>query len=308
MKARPAALILTLCAIACAAGASSAGGFDGDGQASFETYLRSTLRDVQSSTEPDASVRHAEEAPVKPKSTLRAVLLSALVPGLGEIYVGGKRGYVTGGVFVGIDVISIYKFYELNSEGDDLRAEYRDYARRYYDSVRFEAYVKDTIAAVNPNFEYCQIGDQYDPAKCDSLVDYYFPLADPATDDDFYEQIDTADRFAFGWTDWVHQPEYVNYWNQWEDPEGPIPSEIETETARRLTYRSMRNDANDAYASADKFAWIMVIGRVVSMVDALILTRAHNSRLASLGSNVNLSFQVKSITDPAFKVGVKMRF
>jgi hypothetical protein len=105
----------------------------------------------------------------------------------------------------------------------------------------------------------------------------------------------------------VHKDIYENAWNTW-DPNSRIPEVVETETARRLTYRDMRNEANDTYSSADKFAWLMLITRVVSVVDALILTRIHNSQIASLGSSMNLSFQVKSITDPAFKVGVKMRF
>ena len=291
--------------IVCSAGACRSGELRANAQGTFDAYLRTTLRQVEVPQEPDASLRHTQETPVKPKSTVRALLLSALLPGLGEIYVGGTRGYVTGGVLVGIDLVSFYKFYDLNRQGDDKRDAYHEYARQYYDRVRFNAYVKDTVAAVNANFQYCHTGDEYDPVKCDSLIDFYFPLAE---DDDFYEQIDIGDRFAFGWVDWVHEPQYVSYWNQWENPEGPIPEGIETQTARRLTYRSMRDDANNAYSSADKFAWIMVIGRVVSMVDAVILAKAHNSRLASLGSRMNLSFQVKSITDPAFKLGVKMRF
>jgi hypothetical protein len=278
-----------------------------DASHAFHTYLRTTLREVEVPREPDASVRHTREEPVKPKSPIRAMLLSALVPGLGEMYVGGNRGYVTGGVLMGVDLLSIYKFYGLNRDGDDARDAYRDYADRYYDRARFEAYVIDTVAASNPNFStYCDgKSGEYDPVKCDSLIDFYFPLAQ---DDDFYEQIDVVDRFVFGWVDWMHRPEYVNYWNQWEDPEGPIPPGVNAETARRLAYRSMREEANDLYSSADRYAWIMVIGRVVSMVDALILARAHNSQVAMLGSRMNLSFQVKSITDPAFRLGVKMRF
>jgi hypothetical protein len=286
-------------------GAPAGKGFDGRHLA-FHAFLRSTLRNIEVPQEPDASIRHTREVEVKPKSIVRAMLLSALVPGLGEIYVGGRRGYLSGGVLLGIEAVSLYKYYDLNGQGDDLRDAYRDYADRYYSRDRFIKYVRDTVAAVNSNFEYCDVGGgQYDPDKCDSLIYYYFPLTER---DDFYEQIDINDRFAFGWSDWVHLAQYVNSWNQWEDPEGPIPGDIETRTAHRLTYRGMRNDANDAYASADKYAWIMVIGRVVSVVDALILTRAHNSRIASLGSRVNLSFQVRSITDPAFRVGVKMRF
>lgn len=305
MMVKPATVVIAGLVLACAVGACRADGCQAKSSWAFDAYVRSTLRQVEVPQEPDASLRHTREAPVKPKSPLRALLLSALMPGLGEIYVGGRRGYVTGGALVGLDLISIYKYYDHNKDGDEKRDAYREYARLYYDSARFTSYVRDTVAAVNADFGYCQTGDNYDPVKCDSLIDFYFPLAE---DDDFYEQIDIGDRFAFGWSDWVHQPEYISFWAQWEDPEGPIPDGVDTATSRRLTYRSMRQDASDAYSSADKFAWVMVIGRVVSMVDAVILAKAHNSRLAWLGSRVNLSFQVKSITDPAFKLGVKMRF
>lgn len=301
-----AAVLLGVLVISSAVGDCLGSGVSAGGSRSFDTYLRATLRDVEApQQEADASIRHTREEPVRPKSPVRALLLSALIPGLGEIYVGGRRGYVTGGVLAGIDLIAVYKYYDLNREGDDRRDAYREYARLYYSRARFEAYARDTVAVVNAEFGYCQEGPQYDPVKCDSLIGFYFPLAH---DDDFYEQIDIGDRFAFGWADWVHQAEYIAYWGQWEDPEGPIPGGIETATARRLTYRGMREDADNAYSSADKFAWIMVIGRVVSMIDAVILAKAHNSRLASLGSRMNLSFEVKSITDPAFKLGVKMRF
>lgn len=306
MTAKPATVVIAALVLACAVGACRGDGCRTSGSWAFDTYVRSMLRQVQVPQEPDASLRHTQEAPVKPKSPVRAMLLSALMPGLGEIYVGGRRGYVTGGALVGIDLVSIYKYYDHNKDGDEKRDAYREYARDYYSREKLRDYLENTVAQVNPEFGYCQeTGGNYDPAKCDSLIGLYFPLAE---DDDFYEQIDIVDRFAFGWSDWVHEDEYIFYWAQWEDPEGPIPEGIDTATARRLTYRSMRQASSDAYSSADKFAWVMVIGRVVSMVDAAILAKAHNSRLAWLGSRVNLSLQVKSITDPAFKLGVKMRF
>ncbi len=290
-------------AVACTALPCGAGCEPGASR-TFHSYLKTTIRQVGAPAGADADVRHVREEPVEPKSAVRAMLLSALLPGLGEIYVGGRRGYVTGGVFLGIDLVSAYKLHDLNGRGDDLRDEYRNYADRYYSREKFDGYVHGTIAQVNAEFIYCQPGEEFDDDRCDSLVGFYFPLA---LDDDFYGQIDIDDRFAFGWADWEDSPDYTGEWNRW-DPNDPIPTAIETETARRLAYRSMREEADEAYSSADKFAWLMVAGRVISVVDALILTRVHNSRIASLASRLNLSLKVKSIAHPAFTVGVKMRF
>jgi hypothetical protein len=70
----------------------------------------------------------------------------------------------------------------------------------------------------------------------------------------------------------------------------------------------MRKDADDYYSKADNFAWIMVIGRVVSMVDAAILVKLRNADLAGLGSNPRLTFDAKLSGNPNFKVALKMRF
>lgn len=297
--------LLAALIVACAA-APCTGGSEPDGNAAFDAYLSATIKQVDVPVEDDASVRHTREEVVKPKSTLRAMLLSALMPGLGQMYVGGRRGYLTGGVLFGIDVISIYKYVDLNSDGDDRRDAYRHYAESHYSRDALGTYIREEIAQDNTEFAFCEEGgDSYDPEKCDSVLHYYFPLVD---DDHFYEQIDRDDRFVFGWDDWEGAGSGSPYdWTTW-DPDSEIPEAIETRTVHRLIYKSMRNEANEAYSSADKFAWIMLIGRVVSVVDALILTRIHNSQIASLGSNMNLSFQVKSITGPAFRVGVKMRF
>ena len=70
----------------------------------------------------------------------------------------------------------------------------------------------------------------------------------------------------------------------------------------------MREEADDFYEKADRYAWIMVIGRVVSMVDAAILVKLRNRDLAGIGSNPRLTFKVNMHGSPDIKVGLKMRF
>ena len=67
-------------------------------------------------------------------------------------------------------------------------------------------------------------------------------------------------------------------------------------------------NADDYYGKADRFAWIMVIGRVVSMVDAAILVKLRNRDLTGFGTNPRLTFNAKLSGDPNFKVALKMRF
>ncbi|MDD3044220.1 MAG: hypothetical protein PHF33_02010 [Candidatus Delongbacteria bacterium] len=64
------------------------------------------------------------------KSPLVAAGLSLLVPGAGEFY---GKDYIRSGVFFGIEVFTLSMWYYYESDGDDRRDEYRDYADANFD-------------------------------------------------------------------------------------------------------------------------------------------------------------------------------
>jgi len=64
------------------------------------------------------------------KSPLVAAGLSLLVPGAGEFY---GKDYIRSGVFFGIEVFTLSMWYYYESDGDDKRDEYRDYADANFD-------------------------------------------------------------------------------------------------------------------------------------------------------------------------------
>lgn len=64
------------------------------------------------------------------KSPLVAAGLSLLVPGAGEFY---GKDYISSGVFFGIEVFTLSMWYYYESDGDDRRDEYRDYADANFD-------------------------------------------------------------------------------------------------------------------------------------------------------------------------------
>jgi hypothetical protein len=245
------------------------------------------------------------------------MLLSALLPGLGQIYVGGTRAYAVGGAMAAVDLLSAWQYFDNDKKGDDRKSDYEALARDHYKRDRFDIYVKDTLATESGWWEFTPCNHPGDPdssAVCDDRVDRVFPLS-PNDDAAFYEQIGDEDRYIFGWDDWdpYHDAQgdtienHERAWLDW-NPYDRLPEGISDRSALRGTYRAFKREADDFYGKADRYAWVMVIGRVVSMVDAAILVKLRNRDLALLGGNPRLTVKANFSGNPDFKVGLKMRF
>jgi hypothetical protein len=279
----------------------------GDG---FDLMVRSSIGGITSDEGPDSPVDIATPVTVGRKSVARAMLLSAVLPGLGQMYAGGRRGYAVGGTMAAVDVMSAWLYFDNNRKGDDKKADYRAFARDHYSRVRFEKYVRDTIVALSPDpvFESCTDPGSYDSSACWTSIHNVFPLS---TRDDaaYYEQVGDEYRYVFGWDDWYSNrtPNHADVWIDW-DPYTALPAGIPTTSINRETYRDMKSEADDFFGKADRYAWVMVIGRVVSMIDAAILVKLRNRDLAAIGNNPRLTFKAGLNGGPNFRVGLKMRF
>lgn len=245
------------------------------------------------------------------KSVVKGMFFSALLPGLGEIYADGTRGYVTGGLMMAADIFSSWQYFSNDSKGDDSKRDYRQFADQHYSSERFTVYVADTVARWSgcDELKHCR-EDLYQQALCDQEINDVFRLADQR-DDDYYQQIASDERYVMGWDDWdpyvLEKPE--DQWTSWDCANASgIPDGLPSTTGHLDEYRSMRAEADDFYSKADRFAWVMVIGRVVSMIDTAILVKIRNSDLAGLGTNPRLCFKADLGGSPDFRVGLKMRF
>ncbi|HQP68893.1 MAG TPA: hypothetical protein PLK90_00685 [Clostridiales bacterium] len=81
------------------------------------------------------------------KSPLVAAGLSLLVPGAGEFY---GRDYIRSGIFFGIDVLTLSMWYYYESDGDDRKDEYREYAdARFSDSLYYGGLLSMTQNSYN---------------------------------------------------------------------------------------------------------------------------------------------------------------
>lgn len=276
----------------------------------FELMVRTSIGEIMSDEQPDPLADAGNPAGIGRKSVARAMLLSAVLPGLGQMYAGGRRGYAVGGTMAAVDVFSAWQYFDNNRKGDDIKTEYQAFARDHYERERFFDYVRDTVVVFSGSevFESCTVPGSYDSSECWNSINNVFPLSG-RDDAAYYEQIGDEDKFVFGWDDWdpYGTPNHEDAWLDW-DPYTSLPEGIPNTSAHRAEYRGMKEDADDYYGKADRYAWVMVIGRVVSMIDAAILVKLRNRDLAAVGDNPRLTFKAGLDGGPNFRVGLKVRF
>jgi hypothetical protein len=265
--------------------------------------------DAQDSEQPLAG--GGSDAALGRKSVVKGMLFSALLPGLGEIYAGGRRGYLTGGAMAAADIFASVQYFTNDGKGDDAKKEYQHFARTYYSVARFRTYVADTVAEKSGCDSLKKCWDEfYEEEPCYKQITRLFGMA-PEGDEEFYRQIGNDERYIMGWDDWdpYGLENHEDQWTEWNCRGATgIPDKLPSTTAHLEQYRSMRREADDFYSKADRYAWVMVIGRVVSMIDAAILVKIRNNDLAGLGGNPRLSFKADLFGRPNFRVALKMRF
>jgi hypothetical protein len=84
------------------------------------------------------------------KSPLVAAGLSLLVPGAGEFY---GKDYLRSGIFFGIEAFTLSMWYYYESEGDDKRDEYRDYADLNFDETLYYGGLLGMTQNIKPMLE-----------------------------------------------------------------------------------------------------------------------------------------------------------
>jgi len=111
-----------------------------------------------------------ERQPRGLKSPPKAFLMSAAVPGAGELYGGKKRGFV----FLGVEVMAWSAYYFYHSSGRDKEDEYISFADGHYSTDRLastecgrplEAAMLDSLKQANPQHFYEDIS-KYEWALC----------------------------------------------------------------------------------------------------------------------------------------------
>jgi hypothetical protein len=208
------------------------------------------------------------DAPVIP------MLMSLLVPGAGEVYLGHSRGYLQ----IALDAASWYGALHYDGKGEDKKDEYYAYADEHWSLDRLAAGYDPSWSSDQPywNPEYdAMAGDGLDYFPDASEGDFggidtfrNLPLWVSAEEDrrEYYENLGKWDQFVFGWDDYEDPRNFLD-----TDDSDSVNLQDPRTSARREVYRDMRQKSNDYFNNRDRFIYLSIAFRLFSVLQVAYL-------------------------------------
>ncbi|WP_173473752.1 hypothetical protein [Fibrobacter succinogenes] len=260
-----------------------------------------------------SKVNGIDEMKGRYKNPRKALFLSLLVPGAGQMYVGGNTStYVRGGVYIALEVFlwsawaynSIYKY---NQQVD----KYKKFAKEHYSIGRYERAMRDLYNAggslypstfrsryMGSRKSFCEsIYGDATSAKCyqenelfagdeqhyNKFNDKNKKLADEmkdfkksfANESELFQLISEG-VYVRGWDDVKDGGTVIDNLNL-EDENSEVVSLGESKNLNK--YRDMRSDANDYADRQVLFIGGLILNHIVSAIDAALTANAHNKVL-----------------------------
>ena len=224
------------------------------------------LRGVEGDADPEPAPR---TEPSKGKSSKRAFLLSALVPGVGEWYAGSKK---RGLAFLGAEAALWGMWAIWKGKGKDLEEEFRVVADEHWDPLNYLAWRGSTISN-NSSITHAlpcssEVVEVYIPAMQQSGSADFGGCA-PSQIQQYYELLGKYDQFVAGWDDLRRGGSTGN---------AAVPTEVDSvenfHSERRLRYEDDRDESNRFLKRASTISGVILINHVISAIDAARVARA----------------------------------
>ncbi len=241
-----------------------------------------------------------------------ALGLSAAVPGLGQVYNGQWTKAVIG---VALEALVITSWVTIRQNGLDAEDEFRAFALRDWDPLRYAAWLNDYAVFLQEEFGATVTAPPITPA---GEVDFQNPnswsLADqqmaaemfaqvhaverqmfhPETgatfthtlpdfgDQQYYELIGKYFQFAPGWRDY---PEWVTEEGRFTpaiDPEMSGSGNTKPNvSANFYKYADDHARAQDLLRRASRISLLLIVNHLVAAVDAAVSAKLHNDRIST---------------------------
>ena len=263
-----------------------------------------------------SKVNGIDEMKGRYKNPRKALFLSLLLPGAGQLYVGGTTAtYVRGGAYMALEVIlwsswGYFSVYKYNKQVD----KYKKFAKEHYSIGLYESVMHDLYNAdadlygdefnrryMGSRKSFCEAiygnanygGCYQDDAlfKDDAQHLSKFPKPDNKKVTNLGVEMANFGRSFNNESEvfqLISEGAYVRGWDDVQKEAQAINLNLEDPNSETVvlgesenlnTYRSMRNKANDF---ADTQAWFiggLILNHIISAVDAAFTANAHNKVL-----------------------------
>lgn len=225
------------------------------------------------------------------KSPTKAFLMSLVVPGLGQYYIGQKKKAI---VYAGADLVSWLLYFKWDGQGNDLTDQYEAFSQAHWSRSTYIDYL------------WFAEGDSSDYKINKKIFTHHLPSTNTQQ---YYEMTGKYDQFAWGWDDaslyGAGLYEHILNNNTDISVADSVPY-----SANRFTYENMRLKANNKYDDARKMLMISVFNRVISSVAAFITTKNRNKYADSPDSefSFNLKADLKSVYSKYDTPHLKLRY
>jgi hypothetical protein len=204
------------------------------------------------------------------KSVLLSTVLSAAVPGAGQIYNGD---FWKAAIFLGLEAGLITAAVLYSKKGDDKNAEFEAYADQNWSVVKYAQWLITNRTALglpegdvtidpNTNLKPWERVNWSELNHVESRFSHKLPKYG---DQQYYELIGKYPQYDHGWADQLNDntPEYnANL------------------TPMFLGYAQMRGEANDFYNASTRFVVFVVINHILSAGEAAWSSAVFNKNLA----------------------------
>ena len=262
-----------------------------------------------------SKVHGIDEMKGKYKSPRKALFLSLVIPGSGQLYVGGSTfTYVRGGVYLALEAAlwgswGYFSVHKYNEQVD----KYKKFARKHYSIGRYEIGMRDLYKQLSDESEESRFENRYMSSRedfCEALYgsassygcyvkgklftndknhmnkfadkkplgEELESLKDVYDKSVIYQEI-ADDAYVLGWDDVQDQAIAMNLNLETDNPSNGTVALGSSSNMKE--YRSMRSKANEY---ADMQAWFfggIILNHIVSAVDAAFTANSHNKALYS---------------------------